>query len=169
MILSIYCDGSSHAKSGKPGGWAFFAVLDGVCIGQGAGAEAETSNNRMELTAAIKGMEWALRYTQGMKDILTEVVSDSQYALGMANGSYQPTKNEDLVAQIRTLYDQFMWRTRWVPGHEGDRWNEECDRAAGKAKKALVAELKARAVEEGREKYRQQLEEADQSDPPTHQ
>jgi ribonuclease HI len=61
-------------------------------------------------------------------------VSDSKVALGFADGSFSPSKNKDIAEELRNLAVSTGTKTRWVPGHSGDRWNEVCDRLAKKGK-----------------------------------
>lgn len=157
-MISVYTDGSSHARGGKPGGWAFVIVknvgfFDEQVLGAGYGGDPTTTNNRMELTGAIKGLE-ALEgiqlFDKAYDGQLVELVSDSQYTLGMANGSYSPStdtqgnrKNGDLVDRLQELAQRVLSRdektgrprTRWVRGHEGDTFNERCDSLAKRGKK----------------------------------
>lgn len=156
-MISIYTDGSSHSSGGKPGGWAFVIVYSRpevlgdpktAVIAAGYGGDPSTTNNRMELTGAIKGLE-ALSQHINFKGHNVELVSDSQYTLGMANGSYSPSmdangqrKNGDLVSRLQELSQKYLSKalsgrplTRWVRGHEGDTYNERCDSLAKRGKK----------------------------------
>lgn len=155
-MISIYTDGSSHARGGLPGGWAFVIVRDGFPVVANFGGDPSTTNNRMELTGAIKGLETldALIREHALLDQppfgqVVELVSDSQYTLGMASGAMSPSmgpdgvrKNGDLVDRIRELADRLLTkgsdgkpRTRWVRGHDGDTYNERCDSLAKRGKK----------------------------------
>ncbi len=130
-MISCYCDGSSASSGGKPGGWAFVLVLQNRPLVTDAGGDLTTSNNAMELTAAIRGLQCAQRLARPEP---LELVSDSQYALGMASGDFSPSKNLELVAELRSLVLALRPRLRWVRGHNGDRWNEVVDRLAKHAK-----------------------------------
>lgn len=172
-MISVYCDGSSSAKGGKPGGWAWVIVMNQgspneKVLGAGYGGEVVATNNTMELRAAIEGItalkelySRGLREREGEASWDAELVSDSQYALNMANGGWTPSrdadgnvKNGDLILQLqsgamkwlsRDPEDPRRPRTRWVPGHTGDTWNERCDSLAKKGKE----EAKLRASKPG--------------------
>jgi ribonuclease HI len=145
MIVSLYTDGSSHARGGKPGGWAWVLVIGDQVVAQGCGGDPDTTNNRMELMGAIAGLEFVQsKRDSWFKGMMVELVSDSQYTLGMANGAWKASSNTDLVERIRGLYDSVgVWRTRWVPGHTGDKYNEMCDKLAKGEKQLIVDALKA--------------------------
>lgn len=141
-ILSVYCDGSSHAKGGLPIGWAFCLVVDNQLCYAGTGCSESGTNNVAELTAAIDGLEAAKLFRK--EGQLVELVSDSQYTLGSATGAYVAVKNVELVQRLQALYKEVCWRTRWIAGHSGDEFNEMCDQLAKAAKQATVDSLKAR-------------------------
>jgi ribonuclease HI len=138
-VISVYADGSSHAKGGKPGGWAFVVTRGEEPLVAGSGAYPSTTNNVMELMAATQGLGAVLRHGWQVSESV-ELVSDSQYALGIANGTYTPTKNLELAQFLRRLSLVTGASTRWVRGHTGDTWNERCDSLAHDAKQTLVPE-----------------------------
>lgn len=137
-MISIYSDGASSAKGGKPGGWAFVIVRDEAeVLACGYGGNPNTTNNVMELTGAIEGLKKAIGlYAAGLikPEEPWELVSDSQYVLGMASGEWHPTKNVELANEIAKLAKSLNVRIRWVPGHSGIVWNERCDSLAGRGK-----------------------------------
>lgn len=137
-MISVYSDGSSGARGGKAGGWAFVVVRDEVeVITAGYGSDPSTTNNVMELTGAIRGLEAvAVARAMGLvrPDELIELVSDSQYVLGLASGGYTPSTNLELAKEVKRLLSDLNGRTRWVRGHQGDTWNERCDSLARKGK-----------------------------------
>lgn len=143
-MISVYCDGSSHSRGGKPGGWGYVVVDGERILADGSGSHPSTTNNIQELTAILEGLtHLAVIAPEG----LVEVVSDSQYALGMATGSFTATKNVELAADVALVYAWFgpRIRARWVKGHAGNRFNEYVDRLAGRAKEQLVEVLSAEA------------------------
>jgi ribonuclease HI len=136
--VTIHTDGGCHGNPG-PGGWA--AVLTyGKFTRSLSGAEPETTNNRMELTAAIQALK-ALK-----EPCIVEFYTDSQYLRhgitlwiegwkrnGWRTKSKEPVKNEDLwraLDQVRNPH-QIDWR--WVKGHAGHAGNERCDQLATEA------------------------------------
>ena len=137
-MISIYCDGSSSGKSDKPGGWAWIIVVDGRDFRCGSGGEPKTTNNRMEMRAALEGLLY-LKTRSGLhlEDHTIEVVSDSQVTLGLMSGKHTPSANTDLAVPLTELAAQLGARGRWVRGHCGDIHNERCDRLAKIAKKKI--------------------------------
>ena len=98
------------------------------------GGELQTTNNRMELTAAIRGLE-ALKKTANVT-----LTTDSEYVMkgirewmpnwkkrGWKTASRQPVKNADLWMQLDELVNQHQVEWRWVKGHSGHRENEIAD------------------------------------------
>lgn len=140
-MISIFTDGSSSSKGGKPGGWGFVIVewerdiLRARPIFSGAGHNPDTTNNVMELTAAIRGLKAYEHLEPSKRDQLVELVSDSQYCLGLASGKFSPSTNLDLVVELRKAALRVNPRFRWVRGHDNDVWNEVADRLAKYGKK----------------------------------
>ena len=94
-----------------------------------SGSEPATTNNRMELTAAIKGLESA---PSGAPVVL---YSDSEYLVNTMTKNWKRRANQDLWQQLDSLVSQCAVSWRWVRGHDGDPWNEEADRLALSAAK----------------------------------
>jgi len=136
----LYTDGACSGNPG-PGGWAF--VLRHPATGkelEQSGGERETTNNRMELLAVIRGLEALKRPTR------VELVSDSTYVgKGMsqwmikwkANGwkrkegkQLKPVKNEDLWRRLDELVATHQVQFTHVRGHSGHPENERCDTLA---------------------------------------
>lgn len=134
--VTIYTDG---ACSGNPGvgGWGTILVYKGI-EKEMSGGEAETTNNRMELTAVIEGLK-ALKEPCKVK-----IVTDSQYVsngitLGWAeswkkNGwrkkDKKPALNPELWDSLLTEISKHEVTIEWVRGHDGHPENERCDRLA---------------------------------------
>lgn len=137
-MISIFTDGSSGAGGGKPGGWAWVIVRDGKPVATDLGSSPSTTNNIMELTAALEGLKafCTLKIRGELPADAVELVSDSQYVLGCASGEWNPTKNLDLVNGLINLTKLVKPQLRWVRGHTGDVWNERCDSLAHRAKMA---------------------------------
>lgn len=136
--MSIYCDGSSHDVPDRPGGWAFVVVRGDAVLLQDSGAQPSASNNTMELTAALKGLNAVIERSWHV-DTVVELVSDSRGALDIANGTAAlPAHDTELANNLREACATARARTRWVRGHCGDRWNEYVDALAGAAKQTLV-------------------------------
>lgn len=131
----VYTDGACSGNPG-PGGWAW-AVPDGAYA---SGAEAHTTNQRMEIVAASEAL-YAI-------DGPVTVVSDSTYVVncftkkwyvgwqqkGWVNSKKQPVANQDLWRPlIEHVLDRGDVTWRWVKGHSGDHWNDVVDRLAVEA------------------------------------
>lgn len=138
QMVEVFTDGACRGNPG-PGGWGVLTRCDGVetCL---SGGEAMTTNNRMELMAAIEGLR-ALQ--PGVRVTLT---TDSQYVKqGITDWIYnwkkrdwrtstnQPVKNVDLWQELDALSQQFQMEWCWVRGHIGHRENEIADRLARQA------------------------------------
>ena len=134
--VHLYTDGACSGNPG-PGGWG--AILRyGEAEKELSGGEPETTNNRMELTAAIRGLE-ALR--EPCRVILT---SDSRYLIdavtkgwlsswqrrGWKRGKNEPVLNVDLWQRLLPLLERHQVEFVWVRGHAGHPENECCDRMA---------------------------------------
>ena len=134
--ITIHTDGACSGNPG-PGGWGAILEWNGhrkeLC-----GGEPGTTNNRMEMLAAIKALE-ALR-KPGRTVIL---ITDSNYLRdgitkwihgwkkrGWKTASKQPVKNEDLWRRLDDLAGQHTIEWRWVKGHAGDPGNERADALA---------------------------------------
>ena len=134
----IYTDGACRGNPGV-GGWA--AVLTrGTHEKELSGAEAHTTNNRMELTAVIRALE-ALR-----KPVQARVYTDSEYvrrgvtewltawkARGWRTADKKPVKNQDLWQRLDELIGPHRIEWHWVRGHSGVAGNERVDRLANEA------------------------------------
>ena len=148
MKVHVYSDGSSHARSGLPGGWGFVVEADGAEVLRGSGAHPSTSNNRMELMGAIEGLKAAGLWLvgKGIDDALVELTSDSQYVVGLANRASSPTVNLDLVERLQKFMGVLGAQATWVKGHAGHPQNEACDQLAHAAKVRMVSDLKSLGV-----------------------
>jgi ribonuclease HI len=143
-VYEVYTDGAcsnNQAPGGQPGGWAVVFV-GGPSY---SGAEARTTNNRMELTAAIQ----ALGHTPPGSKV--RIYSDSAYVVnafrqnwfqgwerrGWKNAKGQPVENQDLWRRLRDLAAAREVDWIKVKGHAGDPYNEQADRLAVDAIRAL--------------------------------
>ena len=147
MKVEIFCDG---ACSGNPGVGGWGSVLRyGDKERDLAGSAPETTNNRMELTAAIEALASLKRPCQVV------LTTDSQYLMkgmtewingwvrkGWVNSKKDPVLNRDLWERLLELSKIHHIEWRWVRGHNGHPENERCD------------ELARRAIEEFRKRER---------------
>ena len=133
--ITIYTDGACSGNPG-PGGWAAIIIDEGR-EEELFGAEESTTNQRMELLAAIKALERLPARSR------VKLFSDSAYLInafqkcwfkgwekGWLNAAGKPVKNKDLWVRLQML-DNFH-RITWckLAGHSGDYYNERCDRLA---------------------------------------
>ena len=142
MLVKIYTDGAARGNPDGPGG--FGTVLEYVDskgqlhtkeISQGY---KKTTNNRMELMAAIAGLEALNRPCE------VELYSDSKYVVdafnqhwidgwlkkGWKRGKNEPVKNVDLWKRLLKAKEQHQVTFIWVKGHDGHAQNERCDTLA---------------------------------------
>ena len=135
--VEIFTDGACRGNPG-PGGWGVILRL-GPHEKELWGGEADTTNNRMELTAAIRGLEAMKR------PIVATVYTDSQYVLkgisewihswkrnGWKTSDKKPVKNADLWQVLDGLARQHKLQWVWVKGHAGHPENERADALANR-------------------------------------
>jgi ribonuclease HI len=134
--VEIYTDGACRGNPGR-GGWGAILVYGGV-EKELSGGEAETSNNRMELTAVISALR-ALRepcrvtLTSDSKyviDAITKGWAVSWRAKGWRKADKSPALNVDLWETLLGLLDIHDVSFVWVHGHTGHPYNERCDALA---------------------------------------
>ena len=131
----IYTDGACSGNPG-PGGWGAI-LMSGDHTREICGGEADTTNNRMELMAAIAALE-ALK-----RPCTVELYTDSQYlrqgisewlagwkARGWRTASKAPVKNEDLWRRLDAARARHDVKWLWVKGHAGHPLNERADALA---------------------------------------
>ncbi len=143
-VVDIYTDGACRGNPG-PGGWAALLTF-GAREKELAGAEAMTTNNRMELTAVIRALETLKRpvrarvYTDSeyVRRGITEWVS-SWKARGWRTADRKPVKNQELWERLDALAAAHRIEWHWVPGHAGVPGNERVDRLANQAIDAMTA------------------------------
>ena len=137
-MIEIYTDGACRGNPG-PGGWAAL-LKSGAHEKENSGAEAHTTNNRMELTAVIRALQ-ALK-----RPVHARVYTDSQYVRrgicewlpqwkvgGWRTAGRKPVKNQDLWQRLDELAAGHEIEWHWVPGHAGVPGNERVDRLANAA------------------------------------
>lgn len=138
-MFRMYTDGACRPNPGQ-GGWAYIIINPDNTETIASGSEADTTNNRMELTAVLKGLEF---FSQNNKSEPLTIVSDSQYLLsGIESWSKswrrnhwikadgKPVLNSDLWKRIRELADSITLYFEKVKGHSGEEMNERVDKIA---------------------------------------
>ena len=123
-MINIYTDGSCQGNPGR-GGWAAI-IVEGDRRRVLSGQEDNSTNNRMELLAAIRGLD------DVPKDASVTVHSDSQYLVNTMTRDWKRKANQDLWARLDALTAGRDVRWQWVRGHAGHPENEEADLIAGK-------------------------------------
>ena len=138
--FTIYTDGACSGNPGA-GAWAFVLLADKKEISK-SGFHAKTTNNRMELLAAIEALNEVEKFLREQKSekFSIDFFSDSQYVKnGITTWIYnwkknnwktankKPVANRDLWETLDTLSQQFSISWHWVKGHAGNKYNEICD------------------------------------------
>ncbi|HLO67951.1 MAG TPA: ribonuclease HI [Holophaga sp.] len=147
MEVELYCDGACLGNPG-PGGWAYLLRVRtsaGPKEKEAAGAEPDTTNNRMELMGAIMGLK-ALTRTCSV-----DLYCDSQYvvkgiqswikgwkAKGWRKADGKPVLNEELWRELDAQVMRHHVTAHWVRGHAGHTENERVDRLASDAAKGMA-------------------------------
>ena len=134
--VTIYTDGACSGNPG-PGGWGAILAYNGV-EKELSGGEAETTNNRMELTAVIEALS-ALK-----EPCYVELYSDSRYVIdalekrwaygwrsrGWKKADKKPALNVDLWERLLELVERHRVTYHWVKGHAENEKNNRCDEMA---------------------------------------
>ena len=113
-LLIFWTDGAYSGSKDK-GGWSFYCPSYQLKV---CSSEEHTTNNRMELMAAIKALEWISDSNIPDRKIL--IYSDSMYLVETMNGRYQKKKNTDLWEQLDTLLELLFDKTiiwKYTKGH----------------------------------------------------
>ena len=134
--VDIYTDGACRGNPGA-GGWGAVLVCDGK-EKELSGGEAETTNNRMELLAAISALS-ALKYpcevtltsdSKYLVDAIEKGWAVSWRAKGWRRADKSPALNPDLWERLLELLEIHTVTFVWVKGHAGHPYNERCDQLA---------------------------------------
>jgi ribonuclease HI len=147
-LVTIYCDGACSPNPGN-GGWGAILLSERHRARREiSGAEPGTTNNRMELTAAIRALE-ALK-----RPCSVDVFTDSQYVQsafaegwlakwqqnGWKNAGRKAVSNEDLWRRLVVLSTNHEIRWHWVRGHAENKENNRADELAVAARERLASE-----------------------------
>ena len=134
--VEVYTDGACSGNPG-PGGWGAI-LMYGAHKRELSGGEADTTNNRMELTAVIRALSLL------KEPCIVELWSDSKYVIdglskgwakgwkakGWVKSDKKPALNSDLWEQLLALTDIHEVRCHWVKGHAENEKNNRCDEQA---------------------------------------
>lgn len=134
----VFTDGGASPNPG-PGGWGAVYVRDGAIVAEAHGAEPDTTNNRMELTALIEALKLVPEGTAATvySDSNLAVRTITEWAAGWEKRGWRrksgPVENLDLV---RRAYNGFRGRPElklhWIKAHASSRWNEYADALANR-------------------------------------
>ena len=143
--VEIYTDGGASPNPGS-GGWGALLIADSGVVKELSGNEHNTTNNRMELMAAIRGLQ-ALKKPGTVVDVYT----DSKYLRegitawlpiweknGWRTSNKKPVKNQDLWQELAAECKRHTITWHWVAGHTGHVHNEHADRLATAARERLL-------------------------------
>ena len=130
--VTIYTDGACSGNPG-PGGWGAI-LMYGAHKRELSGGEANTTNNRMELTAVIQALSML------KEPCIVDLWSDSKYVIdglskgwkarGWVKSDKKPALNPDLWDRLLALTDIHSLRYHWVKGHAENAYNNRCDELA---------------------------------------
>ncbi len=147
-LVQIYTDGACSGNPG-PGGWGTI-----LCYGphekELSGGEPQTTNNRMELTAAIRGLQ-ALKepcqvdlYTDSkyLSDAITKGWVYQWQKNGWRKADKKPALNVDLWQELLDLLERHQVSLHWVRGHADNAYNNRCDALAVAGSKAFAGSQK---------------------------
>ena len=151
--IQIYTDGGCNKNPGGTGGWAFCFQV-GEKIVERYGSQENTTNNRMEMTAAIQALEMLDELGLGEGSDTVELFTDSQYlSYGMTEWIWgwqkwnwtlktgQPVKNVELWKKLYESGRKHKVKWIWVRGHAGDPRNERVDQLVRKAIKSKTGSV----------------------------
>jgi ribonuclease HI len=137
--VDLYTDGGCRPNPG-PGGWGVVMVTRGEELRELSGGDPDTTNNRMEIIAAVEG----LRALEGPRQV--QLYTDSRYlrqgilewlpqwrASGWRTSAKKAVKNQDLWLELEAELERHEVTWHWVKGHAGNRYNERADRLAAAA------------------------------------
>ncbi|BAY97441.1 ribonuclease H [Tolypothrix tenuis PCC 7101] len=149
-IQSIYTDGACTGNPG-PGGWGVVVYFNDGSIHEIGGASSHTTNNKMEMQAAIAGLQFL--QTSGQTQPIT-LYTDSEYLIksvtqwikgwkqrGWKKADGKPVQNQDLLETLDEL-NSYIVKWEYVRGHSGNVGNERCDVIARTFASGRVPDLK---------------------------
>jgi ribonuclease HI len=132
----VFTDGAAEGNPG-PGGWGAVLVVDGEVVEEKMGSDPHTTNNRMELTAMIAGLEMLPLDAEISVYTDSKLIVDTltSWAEGWKARGWRrksgPIANLELVQRAFELYEQRPGVTvKWIQAHSGYRWNEYADALA---------------------------------------
>ena len=137
LHVDLYTDGACLDNPHGPGGWGVVLVRGGDVFAKLSGGEQTSTNNRMEITAVIRGL------LEISPSELVKIYSDSQYVINTMTRAWKRKANQDLWVEIDRLVSGRRIEWNWVRGHAGNQFNELADRLAFDAAKNLAINHKS--------------------------
>lgn len=125
-MIEIYTDGSCIGNPG-PGGWGVVVLHDSKEI-KLAGGEKDTTNNRMEMMAMIKALQWLHAHKFTKEKII--IYSDSNLLVQSLTKGWKRKANIDLWAQLDKLRGWLDIQWKWVKAHHTNKYNNLVDELA---------------------------------------
>lgn len=157
MVFEIYCDGSTrgNGQENSVGAWAYVVLGAGAKIWQNCRAEANTTNQRMELTAAVEALEYLFHNEICVPFDTVKIYTDSAYlhncykqkwynnwlSNGWRTSKKEPVANKDLWERLIKFFDLPEVEFIKVKGHADVHWNNYVDELAQCASQKLKGEL----------------------------
>ncbi|MGK6313707.1 ribonuclease H family protein [Neorhizobium sp. DT-125] len=151
--LHLFADGACEPNPG-PGGWAFVVYKDGQEIHAESGGSPQTTNNIMEMTGALRALEWLAR---SCPDRQASLHCDSQYVVNGCNDwrlSWKSkawkrgkgeVKNLELWQLLDAALERYPLRLTWCKGHAGITGNERADALSVEAMRNVTVTLQTRS------------------------
>ena len=124
-MIEIYTDGA-YSSSRNQGGWAFVVVQNNEVIYKEYDGLINTTNNRMEIMGMLKALEWI---NKNSIPLPIKIYTDSMYVIGTLTLNWKMKKNIDLWQILIPLVNKDIEYLH-VKGHDGNKFNEECDKWA---------------------------------------
>ena len=124
-MIEIYTDGA-YSSSRNQGGWAFVVIQDNKGIYKEYDGLINTTNNRMEIMGMLKALEWI---NKNSIPLPIKIYTDSMYVIGTLTLNWKMKKNIDLWQILIPLVNKDIEYLH-VKGHDGNKFNEECDKWA---------------------------------------
>ena len=145
-ILTIYTDGSCKPRNPGPGGAAVICVICSEIVDKMVYSEAQSTNNRMEMMAAIMAFNFVEKYCDKI-DNSCIIYTDSKYVergiseraqkwkvRGWKTTANKPVKNVDLWEKLLKLSESYPFvQFKWIKAHNGDKYNTVVDEMAKNA------------------------------------
>ena len=129
----VYTDGA-YASSRNQGGFSFVVLKNGEKFYSSFDGVLNTTNNRMEIQAALEALKWL--YENNIKE--ATLYTDSMYVIGAMCQNWKRKKNQDLWEQMDEAVKNLKIEWKHVKGHAGNKYNDLCDVLAVQGSKSIL-------------------------------